>query len=260
MSEIAPSQPIVAQALPQTTPSTAPNSTTPSTEQTPATPRGVNTPNVAAEKAEILKRADEAITVFAQKAGLPAPKIETHLDRVKNAIDVYAKLVSSGKTGEATEFLKAMGQIGEKFGLNFGLSTPPAQGQGGAIALNADKFKGVDAQNPYHQVQQELYAETKPAAVKPGTTQAPDTTGNPRPTATPRPNAAPDLRGINLPEVVSQVTDSKSMITVASVDKALKANGLEPADQKLLQDLLAQLKTMPENTELPSATVLKAVG
>jgi hypothetical protein len=135
------------------TPGTTDN--TPQPEATPVpttqpteTAAGVNSQQIQSDKAGMYKLADEAIASGAQKAGLPPPQIKTHLDRQKAAVEVYATLVANGKTDEAAAFLKTMGGIGEKFGANFGLSKPT--GKGTSVALNADKWKGVDAaKNPY---------------------------------------------------------------------------------------------------------------
>jgi hypothetical protein len=148
----APSPTLIAKADTSTTPtdSAQPEQGANPNAVAPDTPSGVSGQQIKSDKAEMYKAAIAAIATGSQKVGLPAPEIKTPLDLQKGAVAVYAKLVSSGKTNDAALFLKTMEKIGEKFGANFGLSKPAAGGQGKPVALNADKFKGIDAaKNPY---------------------------------------------------------------------------------------------------------------
>jgi hypothetical protein len=147
-----PSQTLIANADTSTTPtdSAQPEQGANPNAVAPDTPSGVSGQQIKSDKAEMYKAAIAAIATGSQKVGLPTPEIKTPLDLQKGAVAVYAKLVSSGKTNDAALFLKTMEKIGEKFGANFGLSKPAAAGQGKPVALNVDKFKGIDAaKNPY---------------------------------------------------------------------------------------------------------------
>lgn len=145
-------------------------------------PQGVaGQSNIQAEIKETLMRADDRIAAASSKAGLGTPRIETHVDRVKTAVTAYKTLVSQGKAQDAEAFLKDMTGIGNKFGLNFGLSSTPKPGEPEGKALNADRFKGVDMQDAYYKEQQRLYG-TLPQPAKPtGTPDKPQAAAQPDP-------------------------------------------------------------------------------
>jgi hypothetical protein len=108
-------------------------------------------PSVAQQQTETLQRADTRIAEGAAYAGVTLRPTTNHVDRFTNAIAVYNKLVENASysndpevKGAADKFLLDMGKIGEKFGLNFGLSTAPTEGNPKGTPLNQGKFAGID--------------------------------------------------------------------------------------------------------------------
>jgi hypothetical protein len=121
-------------------------------------------PSVAQEQKTTLQSADKRIAEGAAFAGVALRPTVTHVDRFMNAIAVYNKLVENASysndpevKGAADKFLLDMGKIGEKFGLNFGLSTAPTEGNPKGTPLNQGKFAGID----YKAATDTLLANTK---------------------------------------------------------------------------------------------------
>ena len=237
-------------------------------------------------------KANEVLTSASQQLGLGAPKLDTHYDRVSAAIRIYNTLVAKSPQ-DAAKFVEVMGNIGAKFAVNFGLSKPAADGKGQGVALNADKFKGLDALYQQEQKtlatgfkQQQAEAKANSGQPAPAETTHPGTSegqsvNNPqptedaptqqqvpgvptaRPTPQPTPSAsqsstAPDLRSLNVENLVRLASDDKPTITAATLAKALKVEGIPPDAAKVLKLMQAQLGNEPDSA-LPVADVLKSL-
>jgi hypothetical protein len=236
-----PAQRPLPEATPQPTPTATPGRGTNTESDPQPTPAGASkvTPQqVAADMKEMDTKANQAILAGAQKANLQPPTLNNHFDRVQAAVTIYKALAKSNPD-EAANFLKAMGDAGAKFAVNFGLSRPPADSKGPSVALNADKFKGLDAlyqqgQKDLHTGFSKLQAEAK--AKTTGDQPAPGETSN----------------GAGAP------ADGKAA-TEAFLQK-VNANGDQQVSAKELTEAAAGGKLDPTEKELASALVNKLMG
>jgi hypothetical protein len=228
-------------------------------------------PSVAQQQTETLQRADARIAEGGAFGGVTLRPTVTHVDRFMNAIAVYNKLVENASysndpevKGAADKFLLDMGKIGEKFGLNFGLSTAPTEGNPKGTPLNQGKFAGID----YKAATDTLLANTKTLLEQ---SKGPDKEplwgdrsdsgkSSPATSTSPKPTKEPGS-GAGLPKLEPQalpVTDTKAqaqtlmgkvnkgdtaMLTVAELKTAIDTKGLlSPIEQKVAKEVVAGME------------------
>jgi surface antigen len=223
--------------------------------------------SVAQQQTQTLQRADARIAEGAAYAGVTLRPTTNHVDRFTNAIAVYNKLVDNASysndpevKGAADKFLLDMGKIGEKFGLNFGLSTAPTEGNPKGTPLNQGKFAGID----YKAATDTLLAHTKTLLEQSkATNKEPlwgdgSSSGAPSATSTsPKPTKEPGS-GAGLPKQALPVSDPKTqaqtfmgkvnkgdtaMLTVTELNTAINTKGLlSPIEQKVAKDFVAGME------------------
>jgi hypothetical protein len=246
-----PSPEATPQPTPTATPERAPNTGSTDPQPTPAGASKVTPQQVAADLKEMDTKANQAILAGAQKANLPPPTLNNHFDRVQAAVTIYKALAKSNPD-EAANFLKAMGDAGAKFAVNFGLSKPPADSKGPSVALNADKFKGLDAlyqqgRNDLHTGFSKLQAEAR--AKTTGDQPAPGETSNGA--GAPADGTAPTEAFL---QKVNANGDDK--VSAEELTKAAAGGKLDPTEKELAPALVNKLMgSNPKQQDAAAAAI-----
>jgi hypothetical protein len=202
-------------------------------------------PSVAQEQKTTLQSADKRIAEGAAFAGVALRPTVTHVDRFMNAIAVYNKLVENASysndpevKGAADKFLSDMGKIGEKFGLNFGLSTAPTEGNPKGTPLNQGKFAGID----YKAATDTLLANTKTLLEQSKGTDkellwGDKSSSGKAPPATSTPVSDPKAQAQTFMGKVNK--GDTAMLTVTELQTAIDTKGLlSPIEQKVAKDVV----------------------